>query len=270
MLEEPFSPATLINIPPTWAPIMKIGYLLFFLLAGSACAAPMITKVIDLHYQNAAQVIELVKPLLNEGEQITGSGQTLIVNVSLTTLTMLRQVLHRLDVPPVVFEVTVFQGDPDWLSTQDGYTTTISTASQTTQRRRQSITVMNGESAWVSTDESQPVIRSVGVGLWTGVTYDRHLVQNGLLIEPTLQGNKVKITIRRVRQQTSPVNNQVFDEQKVETTLLIPLDQWVALASAQGSAPAEPGTEVIHAGNPFTQNATLYIKVRVITKDSAE
>lgn len=248
---------------------MKKWYLLFSLVVGSVFAEPMITKVIELHYQNAAEVIPLIKPLLKEGEQVTGTRQTLIVKVSPDTLTTLRAVLHKLDTPPVVFEITVFQGDPDWLSTQDSDTITISTPSQINQRRRQSITVMNGESAFVSTGENQPVIRSVGLGLWTGVSFDRRLVQSGLLIEPILQGNKVKILIKRVREQTSNMNNQVFHEQKVETTMLVPLDQWVALASAQGSAPAEPGTEVIRAGTPFAQNSTLYIKVKILSKKSS-
>ncbi|KTC99122.1 type II/III secretion system protein [Legionella erythra] len=242
---------------------MKKWYLLLSLVVASVFAEPRITKVIDLHYQDAAQVIQLIQPLLKEGDKVTGSGQTLIVNVSPDTLTALRAVLHKLDTPPVVFEITIFQGDSDWLSTQDGHTETISTPSQINQRRRQSITVMNGESAFVSTGESQPVIRSVGLGLWTGVSFDRRLVQNGLLIEPILQGNQVKIIIKRVREQTSNMSNQVFHEQKVETTMLIPLDHWVALASAQGSAPAEPGTEVIRAGTPFAQNSTLYIKVNI-------
>ncbi|WED42424.1 secretin N-terminal domain-containing protein [Legionella cardiaca] len=249
---------------------MKTWFLSLFFVVTSALAQPLMTKVIELHYQNADTVIQLLQPLLQDGEQITGTGQTLIVKVSPQTLTQLRTILQKIDQPPVTFEITVFQGDPDWLSTQNDNTIVISTSSQQNQQRRQSIQVMNGESAFVSTGQDQPVISSVGIGWWgPGVSYDRRLVQNGLLVEPVLQGQKVKLTVRRVREQDSRASNQAFDQQQVVTTVLVPLNQWVSLASPQGDAPADSTTEVIRAGDQFSQNSTLYIKVRIIKKESS-
>lgn len=240
---------------------------LFFIVTNALALPPLMTKVIQLNYQNADTVIQLVQPLLKEGEQITGTGQTLVVKVTPQTLTQLRVLLQKIDQPPVTFEITVFQGDPDWLSTQNDNTIVISTSSQQNQQRRQSVQVMNGESAFISTGQDQPVISSVGIGWWgPGITYDRRLVQNGLLVEPMLQGQKVKLTVRRVREQDSRVSNQQFDEQNVMTTVLIPLNQWVSLASPQGDAPADSSTEVIRAGDQFSQNSTLYIKVNVVKK----
>lgn len=244
---------------------------LLFLVTNAFAQPPMITKVIELHYQNAERIVQLIQPILQDGEQISGSGQTLIVKVSPATLTQLRAVLHKLDQPPVTFEITVFQGDPDWLSTENDNTISISTSSQRTQQRRQSVQVMNGESAFVSTGQDQPVISSVGVGFWnTGISYDRRLVQNGLLVEPVLQGQRVKLTVRRVREQDSQVSNQQFDEQQVDTTVMVPLNQWVSLASAQGGAPVnDSNTITIHAGDQFVQNSTLYIKVTIVGKTSS-
>lgn len=248
---------------------MRRWLVLLLFLTSNVMAHPMITKVIELNYQNAETIVPLIQPLLQDGEQITGSGQTLIVKVSPETLTQLRTVLHKLDQSPVTFRITVFQGDPDWLSTQNDNTIVITTPSEANQRRRQSVTVMNGESAFVSTGEDQPVVSSVGVGFWTGVTYERRLVQNGLLVEPELQGQKVKLTIRRVREQNSQISNQQFDEQQVVTTVLVPLNEWVSLASAQGDAPADSTTQVYRAGDQFAQNSTLYIKVDIVQKQSS-
>lgn len=226
---------------------------------------PMMTKVIDLHYQNAAHIIQLIQPLLQDGEQISGSGQTLIVKVTPETLTELRTILHKLDQPPVTFEISVYQGDPDWLSTQNSDTIVITTPSRSDQRQHQSVTVMNGESAFVSTGQDQPVLSSAGVGFFTGVSYQRRLVQNGLLVEPVLQGDQVRLKIRRIREQDSRVSDQQFDEQKVVTTVMVPLNKWVSLASAQGSQPvADSTTQIFRAGNQFSQNSTLYIKVNVV------
>lgn len=251
---------------------MKKWILAVWLVTTSLFAAEaMVTKVIDLHYQNADQVIKLIQPLLQPGEEVTGSGQTLIVKVSPDTLTQLRSVLHKLDQPPVTFEILVHQGDPNWLSTQNSNTIVISTPSPTNQQLNQSVKVMNGQSAFISTGQDQPMVSAVGVGFWTGVSYDRRLVQNGLLIEPVLQGQKVKLTIRRVREQDSNISDQNVNEQQVMTTVLIPLNEWVSLGSAQGDSAddADANTQVISVGNQYSQNSTLYVKVRVVGKTSS-
>lgn len=251
---------------------MKKWILIMWLVATSVFATDeMITKVIELNYQDAQQVIQLIQPLLKPGEQVTGEGQTLIVKVSPDTLTQLRAVLHKLDQPPVTFEIMIHQGDPNWLQTQNSNTIVISTPSPTNQQQSQSVMVTNGQSAFVSTGQDQPVVSAVGVGFFTGVSYDRRLVQNGLLIEPLLQGQKVKLTVRRVREQDSNVSDQNINEQQVMTTVMVPLNQWVALANASGESPndADPNTQVISVGNQYSQNSTLYIKVRVVGKQSS-
>lgn len=246
---------------------MKKLVLGLLLLVSNVFADQLITKVIELHYQNADTVIQMVQPLLQNGEQITGNGQTLIVKVSPETLTQLRTILQKIDQPPVTFEITVFQGNPDWLKSQNSDTTVISTSTQTTRQNRQSVQVMNGQSAFVSTGQDQPVISSAGAGWWSpGVTFDRRLVQNGLLVEPVLQGQKVKLTVRRIREQDTAASNQAFNQQQVVTTVLVPLDQWVSLASAEGNAPVDSSTQIIQVGNQFTQNSTLYIKVHIVQK----
>ncbi|VEG91032.1 secretin N-terminal domain-containing protein [Legionella spiritensis] len=249
---------------------MKKWILVLWFVAVQVIAAPMITKVIDLHYQNADQVIKLIQPLLTDGEKVSGSEQTLIVKVTPQTLTQLRAVLHKIDQPPVTFKISVHQGDSNWLASQHDDAMVISTQMPTNQPQNQSVTVMNGESAFVSTGEDQPVLSSVGIGWFTGVNYDRRLLQNGLLVEPVLQGQKVKLTVKRIREQDSYTSNQNFNEQKVMTTVLVPLDQWVVLASADGSQPtADSNTMVYTAGSTYQQNSTLYIKVNVVGKTSS-
>ncbi|CDZ77836.1 Type II secretory pathway, component HofQ [Legionella massiliensis] len=249
---------------------MKKWFIAILFLAANVFAdSAMITKVITLNYQTADHIIQLVQPLLGEGEQISGSGQTLIVKVTPETLTQLRDVLHKLDQPPVTFQISVYQGDPDWLNNQNDNTIVITTPSHSDQLQRQSITVMNGESAFVSTGQDQPVLSSAGIGFWTGVSYDRRLVQNGLLVQPTLQGNQVKLKVRRIREQANPVVNQQFDQQQVDTTVMVPLNKWVSLASPQGSQPVDSSTQIIRAGNQFTQNSTLYIKVNLVQQGTS-
>ncbi len=249
---------------------VKVKFLFFiFFFVNCSWAQDNITKVIDLHYMNASTVIPLLQPLLQKDEQITGTNQTLIVNVMPDTLSNIRLILHRLDVPPVTFEVSVYQGSPDWLNSQNENTITISTSSHSQQRQRQSVKVLNGEAAFIATGEDIPLVSSVGIGFWTGVSYERQKVQNGLLVSPVLQGHKVRLSIRRVREQEPVQNGQRIDQQNIDTTLMVPLNQWVSLGSPQGDEPADQFTTVIRAGNQFTDNSTLYVRVRIVQKFSS-
>lgn len=244
-----------------------IRYLLAgMLLWSTQVVADMMTKVINLDYIPAEKAIQLIQPLLPEGETLTGSGQTLIAKVRPDTMTQIRTILHKIDVPPVTFKVAIYQGDPNWLSQQNQNTTVYSTTPHSEQVRSQSVQVMSGESAFVSTDQEVPIISSVGVGFFnTGISYQQHHIENGLLIEPILQGSQVRLNVRRVREQENPAGGQQFDNQQMDTTVMLPLNQWVPLGGAEGAQDVDNSSTSYTAGRQFSQNSTLYIKVSVVS-----
>ena len=240
---------------------------LFFFIT-NAFSQTLMTKVIDLNYSQADKIIPLIQPLLQAGEQVTGSGQTLIIKVSPETLTQLRLVLHKLDQPPTTFQITIHQGDADWLNTQADDVVSYSSSSPNTRQQTQSVNVINGASAFVSTGGEVPIVSSVGAGWNTGVAYEQHKIETGLMIEPHLQGSQVKITVQRIREQQNLQAIQQFDNQQINTTMMVPLDKWVSLGSAQGAnvTPSDAQSENFSAGNnKFSNDATLYIKVSVLT-----
>ncbi|TAL63994.1 MAG: type II/III secretion system protein [Legionella sp.] len=246
---------------------MTKAWLLGFILLSSNVFAQEgnISKVINLNYVSADKVIQLVQPLLQPGEKVSGNGQTLVVNVSPQTLTQIRTVLNQLDVAPITFNVSIYQGDPNWLSAQNNNTVSYSTQPQYEVQRTQSVKVMSGESAFVSTDQQVPIVSSVGVGFFTGISYQQHNIKNGLLVKPVLQGSQVKLTIRRARDQQDPSSSQVFDNQNIDTTVMAPLNKWVSLGSAEGAPNSDPTATSYTTGRPFSQNSTLYIKVSVVS-----
>ena len=233
------------------------------LLANNVFSQTLITKVIELHYVPAPKVIQLVQPLLQSGEKISGSGQTLVVQVSPQTLTGIRTVLHQIDVPPVTFNISIYQGDPNWLSAQNKNSVSYSTQSPEEVRRSQSVKVMSGDSAFVSTGEEVPIVTSVGAGFFTGISYEQHQIKNGLLVQPVLRGSRVELKVRRVREQQNPAGGQQFDNQNVATTLMVPLNKWVSLGTPEGAQNSDPSSVSYPAGSPFSQQATLYVKVTV-------
>jgi type II secretory pathway component GspD/PulD (secretin) len=245
---------------------MNRWLIVLLFLAGNAFSQTPITKMIQLNYVQADKVVQLLRPLIDsdEGEKISGSGQTLIVVVNPPTLTKIREILHQLDVPPVTFNISIYQGDPNWLSQQNSNDVVYSTNPQSQVQRSQSVKVMSGESAFVSTGEEVPTVSSVGVGFFTGVSYQQHNIQNGLLVQPVMQGSQVKLSVKRVREQENAAGGQQFDNQQVNTTIMAPLNKWVPLGSAEGSQNTDSSSTSYTAGRPFSQNSTLYIKISIV------
>lgn len=240
----------------------KLWLLGLWLLCCNVFAQTNLTKVIQLEYVPADKIIQLIQPLLVSGEKISGSGQTLVVNVTADTLTQIRALLHKLDVPPVTLTVSVYQGDVNWLASQNSNDVVYSTRPRQQMERGQSVTVVNGESAMVSTGSSVPVINSVGFGWNTGVGYEQQPVQNSLLVSPLLQGAQVKISVKKVREQQNTASWQQFDDQQLDTTIMAPLNKWVQLGSAEGAQFQQDSNTVSYsAGRAFQNNSTLYIKV---------
>lgn len=235
-----------------------------FFFASNVFSQGLITKVIELHYIPAAQAIKLMQPLMQADETISGSGQTLITKVSPQTLTQIRTVLHQVDVPPVTFNVSVYQGDPQWLSSQNDNSVNNSTQTQSQMLQNQSVQVMNGNSALVTMNQEVPIVTSVGAGYFAGISYQQHQIKNGILVHPVLHGTQVELTVRRLREQANPAGGQQFDNQKMETTVMVPLNKWVSLGSPEGAQQTDNSSTYYTAGNTFNQQSTLYIKVTIV------
>lgn len=226
---------------------------------------PIITKVITLNYIQAEAVAQELKPLLLPGELLEGKGSSLIVSVSPDTLTRLRTIIQKLDVPPVVFAISIHQGSDDWLNNQGQNDAVYSVSSRTESGNAQSVRVMSGHSAFISTGNTRPVISSVSGGIFPGVSYEQQHETQGFYVEPVLQGQQVKITISRVRQQADQINNQNSQDQNLETTTMVPLNQWAKLGSAgQSDVSDQPSSTTYSAGNSFVNEAVLYIKIMVV------
>lgn len=226
----------------------------------------MVTKVIAVQYLPANALAKQLKPLLGPGESITSSGSSLIVNVSPDTLTRLRPVIHQLDVPPVVFNISIHQGSNDWLDQGGGAgSVTYSATSNNEAANNQSVSVMSGHSAFVSTGSDRPIISGVSGGWVPGVSYEQKTETQGFYIAPQMQGSRVKITIHRVRNQADPTDSQQSSNQSVDTTTMVPLDQWVKLGSPdQGNNNTDQSDSVSYGASNSTHNeAALYIKVSV-------
>jgi hypothetical protein len=225
-----------------------------------------IDKVITLQYQPADKIKQLIQPVLKPGDKVSASGQTLVVSVQPSTLTAIREIIHNLDIPPVTFMISIFQGPANQLPPSNGqFRQVISTQSRDQQQQYQSVRVDNGNAAYISTGNEKPYVAAVGAGWFNlGVAYERKQVNKSFFVRPELQGSQVRLQLYRVRDNVNRVNNEQIRQQRAETTMTVPLNKWVVLGSAQGQPPAQPNTMSIQVGNPNDVNSTIYIKVEKV------
>lgn len=240
---------------------MKRCIICLFFVALNATAQPLISKIIQLHYLSADEALQLIQPLINQEERASGSGQTLVLKVSLNSLTNIRSLLQKVDIPPVIFKVTVYQGDSNWLNEQKDeiYSTSLEYQSPSTQ----SVTVMNGQMALVSMDNQVPMVRAIGIG-YPGVIYQQYHVQTGLMVRPVQQGSHVKLFVSRLRQEQNVLRGQQIAAQQMDTVVMAPINKWVYLGTTNGTDVHETSTTTYSTHSAFIKNSTLYIKVSTV------
>lgn len=242
---------------------MRRWFIISFFVATHAIAQSMVSKVILLHYLDSSECISLIQPFISANEIVSGSGQSLVLHVTPQTLAKIRMLVHQIDVPAKTFKIAVYQGPADWLNQQKKQET-YSTNLQINNPASQWVQVMNGQKALISMDKQVPIIKAVGFAFFPGVIYQQHRVQTGLLVQPILKGSLVQLTISRTRQQQAIQGYQQFDQQQLDTTVLIPLGQWVAIGAATNSSEESTSGVLYTTKNAFLQQSTLYIKAILV------
>lgn len=104
------------------------------LLFALFCSIPVAAEVrmFDLQHRRAADVAEAVRTILGEGAKVTAIHQTLVVNASPQDLSVVSELLGRLDRPPRMLRVTVSQtSESSLLGTATGVSGKVSVRSST-------------------------------------------------------------------------------------------------------------------------------------------
>lgn len=271
----------------------KYWMILLMTWMSAAFSEALVTKVIELNTISVEKVQSVMTPFLKDDEKIGGSGQTLLVKLYPDTLKQLRILLHDMDKSQSMLRISIHQGPP-----QEGNSVIYSTSSKATQELSQSVNVMDGESAFIATEESKPIVTGGNFGgsvfssdggisagnraknrpidpnngnvnageLWGGVNYEQKTTQKGFNVQAWLQGEQVKVKIERTREQENAQlqNTQQYQGQYLNTVVLIPLNKWVALGSSLDADKAKTQSETASAGNIYSNTATLYIKVNKV------
>lgn len=200
--------------------------------------------VIDLKYRRAEDLIPVLQPLLEQGGALTGQDYKLFVRTSGNNLAQLRSAVAQLDKQQKQMLVSVRRSTAldiqqeqasasGTLSTRNGVSGTVRAGErslQTNDASVSSVQVLEGNSAFIATGTTVPVVTAFAVGggkrpFVAGAIEQRNL-QRGFMVTPRLTGDQV---ILEISQQDERVGGNGIQSQSLNTQVIGRLGSWIQL-----------------------------------------
>jgi hypothetical protein len=278
--------------------------LLFLLLAcATVTRADYPIEVIELRHNLLQDVLPVIRPLMGEGETLTGMNNQLIVKAPPERVRQIRELLNEIDRPPRRLIVTVSkQGDMSRYS--HGYSTAADihagdgnitvrpgtpgreTASAGIEsgdtharigmhdRRAQGgrtlgqhVQVMEGRRAWINAGVQVPVRSREGY-ISGGVPYERrsityHDVRSGFYVVPRISGGIVTLEI--LQHDDRPGEHpRTFRTQSTGTTVSGRLGEWIDLGGL-GNTESDSRRDIGQASSSgMTGGQQIWVKVECV------
>jgi hypothetical protein len=256
------------------------------LLAAVAWAQSL--QVIDLKYRTAQEVIPVLQPLLEPGAALSGQDYKLFVRASSTNLSQLRAALAQIDRQPRQLFVSVRQGTEQEIERDgagvsgtvragDGSVSVnerpraaagVSVHATDTSSRLQgdsvaSVQVIEGNSAFIATGTSVPIVTSVAAGVgrkraWAASSTSYRDLSSGFMVTPRVNGQQVLLD---VEQQDERVNNGNVQTQHLTTQVSGALGTWIQLGGVSESAQSSRSGILNRQYSTRSDERSIWIKV---------
>ncbi len=203
-------------------------------------------RIIDLQHRSAEEIIPLLRPMLEPGVGLSGSGYTLIVRAGEDDLAQLDYLLERLDQARRQLLITVRQGR-DLQRSERGLhiegeierprTRVYSTRRRADDGHSQQLRISEGEWAMIRSGQAVPQViqrEQHGPG---GLSRERSIeyrdVDSGFEVRPMVSGEQVSLDIRPHSARMAPGGAGVIEQQSVVTRVSGRLGEWIELAGAE-------------------------------------
>ncbi|MGD8788937.1 MAG: hypothetical protein PVH05_05570 [Burkholderiales bacterium] len=251
--------------------------------AMQAGAEQMQTQVIELYARGANDMVRLLRPMLVPGGRISGLGDKLVITTTPRNMAQLRAMLAEVDVPPRQLLVTVRQdvsgqrleqnvemtggvgndrvriGSPPGTDT-DGVDIRIDSARrEDTGGKVQTLRVIEGEAAFISTGESVPYrVQSPNGG---GRPVEYHDVVSGLFAIVRLRGGGVNVQLANRSDAVIDRTTGATHIQRISSVVSGRVGEWIEIGgTGQSITQSESGT-VYHRSEASSERSRIYIKV---------
>lgn len=226
---------------------------ILFLTHTGLSARQQVLEIIQLSHRPAQEMVNVIRPILNEDEAAIARGFQLIVKVSPARLEEIRRLIRQLDTSVHRLMITVLQGKDftvDELNARARVRVRIGdrnsggsgvsarghyyqTESEGTLDATQKIQVLEGNPALIKIGKEHPVPyysayrygnQAVVQG---GIDYRE--ATTGFSVVPRLAGQQVILQISPWSDQRSALGNGIIETQRAQTTLRAALGEWVEI-----------------------------------------
>lgn len=244
-------------------------------LMAALCWAQSLT-VIDLKYRRAEELIPVLQPLLEQGGALTGQDYKLFVRASSGNLAQLRSAVAQLDKQQRQMLVSVRRSTASdvqreqasasgTLSTRDGVSGTVRAGERNLQTQSSgvsSVQVLEGNSAFIATGTSVPIVTAVAVGggrrPFVAGTVEHRNLQRGFMVTPRVNGDQV---ILQIDQQDERVAGGGIQSQSLNTQVVGRLGTWIQLGGVSESSSSSNSGILSRSYSTGTNELSVWVKV---------
>lgn len=228
--------------------------------AASAAAAGEL-EILPLRHRSAEEVIEALRPLLEEGGSISGMGTKVMIRASAANRADLRKALAALDTAPRRLTITVVHDNA--VAAERGGRTWSSRAAS--ERSDQRVQVMEGGSVFIRVGHALPVpLRQVAVGPAGAIVSEAivyHDLGSGFLARPRLAGDRVSLDISPQQAAVSNTDPAAVRSMELVTTVSGRLGEWIELGAANQDLSAERAGGARYANRGSVEARRVLLKV---------
>jgi len=247
------------------------------ILGGTRTAWTDTIEVIQLYNKPAQEMIPVLRPMLDAGGSLSGTGFQLIVRTSQDNLAQLKRIIARLDTAPRQLLISVYQGSAQSLSAASrslsiGYSSSefralagptvppavsagggrvtvagsaYSTDTDLSDNPVHQLRVLEGSDGYIETGQTIPVFTGhvwhrPGPDVVEGQV-DYRDAMTGFYVRPRITGRDVILDINPYRSAPSEAGGGVIETQTAATTLRGELGQWIEIGGVK--------TEAIRSGS---------------------
>jgi type II secretory pathway component GspD/PulD (secretin) len=218
--------------------------------------------VLDLKHRRAEEIIPVLQPLLEQGGAMSGQDYKLFVRTSPANLAQLRSALEQLDKQQRQMLVSVRRSTAQEIEREqasasgtlrtgdgsvsvnerprDGSGVTVRAGENSLRTQGASVAsvqVLEGNSAFIATGSSVPIVTAVAAGggrrPWVAGTVEHRNLQRGFMVTPRVNGEHVVLDIS---QQDERVGNGGIQTQSLNTQVLGRLGSWIQLGGVSESS----------------------------------
>lgn len=223
-------------------------------------------EMIALKNRPAAELVPVLKPLLQPGEEVTGTGYDLILKASPERSRELREIVARLDRELKNLRITVRRASREELEqealavrgkihvTGTRVDTDLKGQVHSTRKRLedtdyQTVRALEGTPAFIHSGVAFPVpVRSaaqVGGSVVITDTLSYRHASAGFYARVQLNGDQIRVDISPERSALSDRGGGAIETQGLVTTLRGRLGEWIELGGA-GSSLQHQGSGIVH------------------------